>query len=114
MQKNIKISGKDYPIGGNHRAMLIWEAATDKPFALTLASDRLLYLYCLLMAGDDSLDLSFNDFINALDADPTIERQFLSALTAAEDVQKIFEANAKEDAGDGKKKDSARRRSTRS
>ena len=90
-------------MGGSHRAMMIWEAITGKAFDLKLISDRLLYLYCLLLAADPEIDLTWDDFVTALDEDPTVEAQFLAAVGVAEKAAAIFEAEGNKRAGDKKK-----------
>lgn len=103
MKKKITINKKKYALGGNHRAMMIWEAITGKAFDLKLLGDRLLYLYCLLLAADPEIDLTWDGFVTALDDDPTVEAQFLAAVNVAEKAAAIFEAEGNKREGDKKK-----------
>lgn len=103
MKKKITINGKEYAMGGNHRAMMIWEAITGKSFDLKMLGDRLLYLYCLLLAANPEIDLTWDSFITALDEDPTVEAQFFAAVDVAEKAAAIFEAEGNKRQGDKKK-----------
>lgn len=101
MKKTIKIKGKQHAIGGQLRAMMIWEEATGKPFELKMQSDYLLYFYCLLIAGDPDIDLGYLEFVDEMDADGSLMPQFVTAMSSAEKAQEIFgKAEVK-----GKKKD---------
>ena len=72
-------------------------------FDLKLLGDRLLYLYCLLLAADPEIDLTWDGFVTALDDDPTVEAQFLAAVNVAEKAAAIFEAEGNKREGDKKK-----------
>lgn len=91
MRKTIKIKGTEHAVGGQLRAMLIWEAVMDKPFELRLQGDILFYYYCLLAAGDPDFSMGFDEFVAAMEEDVSIVAQFAAAMTAAEKTQEIFD-----------------------
>lgn len=91
MRKTIKIKGTEHPLGGQLRAMMIWEAVMDKPFELKLQGDILFYYYCLLAAGDSDFSMGFDEFIAAMETEFSIVPQFAAALMAAEKTQEIFD-----------------------
>lgn len=70
--------------------MLIWESAMGKPFELHLRGDVLLYYYALLLAGSENVPMSWDEFINALEEDPTIPAQFEVALQEGTKAAGIF------------------------
>ena len=101
MRKTVKIKGMEHAIGGQLRAMLIWEAVMDKPFELKLQGDILLFYYCLLVAGNPDLGIGFDEFIAAMEEDVSIITGFAAALAEAEKTQEIFDGAEQTD----KKKD---------
>lgn len=97
MVKTIKIKGVEYPLGGQLRAMLIWESIKDVPFELRKTGDFIVYYYSLLLAGDANLSMSLKAFIEEMENDASIATQFAAALTMAEKVQKIFDKSGDDD-----------------
>ena len=81
-EKNIiTINGTDYKLKGGLKAMIAFEEITDKAFAITTTKDMLAYIYAAIVAGnpegirvDGDVDgrLSFEDLIDAFDADPKL------------------------------------------
>lgn len=104
MKKKITINSKEYSMGSSIRAMLIWETINEKPFDLKLYGDILLYYYCLLMAGEPELDITFEEFLEALESDVTLAAQFATALASVDKAQSVFDKESK-GRGKGKKKD---------
>ncbi len=105
--RTIKINNKEYPLGGRIRALLVWEAATQRPFELKLVSDTLLYYYSMLLAGADmkgeEIDLDYSQFLDAYDSDPSVAVQFATVLADAERIDRLFNSGGTQE--EGKKKD---------
>ena len=72
----ILINGKEYKIKYGIRAMLIAEQITQKPFSLDNMNEQLVFLYACLLAADNELTMSYEEFLDAIDEDMTIIIRF--------------------------------------
>ena len=98
--KTILINGKEYPIKYGIRSMLIQEQITQKPFSLDNMNEQLVFLYACLLAADNELSMSYEEFLDAVDEDMSIIIRFGQYL--AEQQKK--EKNILKDKGTKKKK----------
>ena len=80
--------------------MLIQEQITQKPFALDNMNEQLVFLYSCLLAADNELSMSYEEFLDAVDEDMSIIIRFGQYL--AEQQKK--EKNILKDKGTKKKK----------
>ena len=72
----ILINGKEYPIKYGIRAMLIQEQITQKPFSLDNMNEQLVFLYACLLAADNELTMTYEEFLDAVDEDMSIIIRF--------------------------------------
>ena len=72
----ILINGKEYPIKYGIRSMLIQEQITQKPFSLDNMNEQLVFLYACLLAADNELTMSYEEFLDAVDEDMSIIIRF--------------------------------------
>ena len=72
----ILINGKEYPIKYGIRAMLISEQITQKPFSLDNMNEQLVFLYACLLAADNELTMTYEEFLDAIDEDMSIIIRF--------------------------------------
>ena len=72
----ILINGKEYKIKYGIRAMLISEQITQKPFSLDNMNEQLVFLYSCLLAADNELTMSYEEFLDAVDEDMSIIIRF--------------------------------------
>ena len=72
----ILINGKEYKIKYGIRAMLISEQITQKPFSLDNMNEQLVFLYSCLLAADNELTMSYEEFLDAVDDDLSIIIRF--------------------------------------
>ena len=96
----ILINGKEYPIKYGIRSMLIAEQITQKPFSLDNMNEQLVFLYSCLLAANNELSMSYEEFLDAIDEDMSIIIRFGQYL--AEQQKK--EKNILKDKGTKKKK----------
>ena len=96
----ILINGKEYPIKYGIRAMLIQEQITQKPFSLDNMNEQLVFLYSCLLAANNELTMTYEEFLDAVDEDMSIIIRFGEYL--AEQQKK--EKNILKDKGSKKKK----------
>ena len=55
----ITINDKEIELKNKLRAILIYEQITDKTFNPTTLTDMMLYFYCVVLANEPSINLSF-------------------------------------------------------
>lgn len=60
-------TGKESAKAGDCRAVMMWEAISERLFSLKLLSDCILYLYCLLLVIDPKMNLTIEALVSALD-----------------------------------------------
>lgn len=72
----ILINGKEYKIKYGIRAMLIQEQITQKPFSLENMNEQLVFLYSCLLAADNELTMTYEEFLDAVDNDMSIIIRF--------------------------------------
>lgn len=71
----INIKETDYKVKYTIRAMFLFEQITGKSFELKTLLDNYLFFYCLILANNPDTVLEWDDYIDALDTDPTIYKQ---------------------------------------
>lgn len=105
----INIKGVDYeaknyiPI----RAMMLYEEATGKSqFVPSTILENCIFFYALLTSWNhDKGTLTWDDFLEAIDTDPSILQTLSSALSKAKATEEILSpASEKADGTDSKKK----------
>ena len=84
----ILINGKEYPIKYGIRAMLIQEQITQKPFSLDNMNEQLVFLYACLLAADNELSMSYEEFLDAVDEDMSIIIRFGQYLAEQQKKEK--------------------------
>ena len=84
----ILINGKEYKIKYGIRAMLIAEQITQKPFSLDNMNEQLVFLYSCLLAADNELTMSYEEFLDAVDEDMSIIIRFGQYLAEQQKKEK--------------------------
>ena len=84
----ILINGKEYKIKYGIRAMLIAEQITQKPFSLDNMNEQLVFLYSCLLAADNELTMSYEEFLDAVDEDLSIIIRFGQYLSEQQKKEK--------------------------
>lgn len=98
--KTIKINGKDYNIKYTIRSLFIFEQITGKSFEIKTLLDNYVFFYSMLLACNTDDVLTWDEFIDALDNDPTILKQMNDVV---EDQQKQSKVFNQDDNGEVKK-----------
>lgn len=103
--KKIKIKGKNYNIKYTIRALFIFEAITGKPFSVDTLLDHYIFFYSMILANnqDKAEILSWDDFIEALDADPNLFGKINEAVEQQQKKDELFNKE-EEDPNDPEKK----------
>lgn len=77
----ININNKQYTLKLTLRALILFEKVAGTSFKFDTLSDQILYLYCLILANNEDVDISLDDLIEAMDNDPTILLKYFEFLT---------------------------------
>lgn len=99
--KTIKINDKEYKVKYTIRALFYWEQITGKPFAINTLLDNYLFFYCMILANNPDDVLQWEDFLNAIDNDPTLFTQINATVDESQKKEELFN---NEDSTTGEKK----------
>lgn len=100
----VKINGTDYNLKYTIRALFMFEQITGKPFEIKTLLDNYVFFYCLILANNQDNILDWNDFLEALDNDPTIFNQINAVVEDYNRQQNKFEVEGESKEGDTEKK----------
>lgn len=95
MNNIIKINEIEYKVKPTIRAMFIFEQITKKPFKVETMLDNYVYFYSLLLANNET-SLEWDEFIDALDNDPTIYLQLSDILIKNSKIDEILNPSSDE------------------
>lgn len=82
----ITINNKEYKVKYTIRAMFIFEQIKGESFAINTSLDNFIFLYSLILANNKDNPLSWDEFIDAIDNDPTIAQQINALATTNQDI----------------------------
>lgn len=77
--------------------MMIFEQITKKPFGISNMMDEYIYFYSLLLANNPDFNMSFGDFLDELDNQPSLILEFKKAM---EDYSNKFKLTNEDNIGD--------------
>ena len=98
--KTIKINDKEYKVKYTIRALFYWEQITGKSFAINTLLDNYLFFYCMILANNPDDVLEWDQFLNAIDNDPTLFSQINSTVEDSQKKDELF--NNEETTGEKK------------
>ena len=75
METKITINGKELKVKLSLRNHMVYERIRGYAEMITL-EDKIVYIYATLLVHNESLEMTFDEFINALDEDQSILNQF--------------------------------------
>lgn len=101
MAKTIIINGESLKLRYSLRALFIFESITGKAFSVDTLTDNYVLLFSMLLAANPDTSLTWDKFIDALDARPQLFEELTAVLNAAQQRQKL---ETPEDDGEGEKK----------
>lgn len=85
----VTINNKEYKIKYTLRALFIFEQITGKSFNLETLLDNYIFFYSIIVANNEDV-LTWDEFIDALDSDPTILTQISKAVEQAQMKDGLF------------------------
>ena len=96
----ITINGKEYNIKYTIRALFIFEQISGKSFKLESLLDNYLLFYSMLLACNNDNVLTWDEFIDAVDADPNIMNELNRIVEEQQKQDNVFQHD--EDNGEKK------------
>ena len=87
----ITIKDKDIELKNTLRSMIMYENIAEKSFNPETVTDIITYMYCVVVASSNDYTLTFDEFINYIDENPTIFDEFgkwLTSITASNNAVK--------------------------
>lgn len=98
----VNINGKECKIKYTLRALFIFEQITGKSFRIESLLDNYLLFYSMILACNNDNVPTWDEFIDALDEDPTILKDMNDVVEAQQKQSSLFNTN--DDETDGEKK----------
>lgn len=87
----VKINGTEYEIRYSIRALFIFEQITEKSFSLDSTLDNYVFFYSMILANNQGeKPLSWDEFIDAIDNDPTLTANLLGYITDYHNSRLLF------------------------
>lgn len=82
----ITINDKTIKLKKTFRSVIAYEQAMKKAFNPTTISETIMYFYCVAIASDTTIELTYDEFINWLDDNPTAIKDFTEWLIKVNDI----------------------------
>lgn len=88
--KEIEINGKNYKLKYTIRSLFIWEQITGKSFKIEKMLDNYLFFYSMILANNPDEILEWDDYINAMDEDPTLLKRMSDIIEEQQKKDNLF------------------------
>lgn len=92
----VNINNKEIELKNKLRSILIYEQIAGKTFNPVTLTDMMLYMYCVILANDSTIELTFMDFMDMLDENPNLFSEFNEWLVKVNKVNSQFTGNTDE------------------
>lgn len=102
--KEIEINGKNYKLKYTIRSLFIWEQITGKPFKIENMLDNYLFFYSMILANNPDEILAWDDYLNAMDEDPTLFKRMSDIIEEQQKKDNLFTTEEKDKKSKGTKK----------
>ena len=83
----ITINDKLIKLKKTFRSVIAYEQATKTPFNPKTISETIMYFYCVIIASDTTLEITYDDFLNWLDDNPTAIKEFTEWLIKVNEIE---------------------------
>lgn len=102
--KEIEINGKNYKLKYTIRSLFIWEQITGKSFKIENMLDNYLFFYSMILANNPDEILAWDDYLNAMDEDPTLFKRMSDIIEEQQKKDNLFTTEEKDKKSKGTKK----------
>ena len=80
IMKKVTIQGTEYVLAYNLRALFVYEEMAGKPYMGEKTIDNYLLMFAMLMANNKDFSLTFDEFVDACDADLGLFHAFVEVM----------------------------------
>lgn len=84
---NITINEKEITLKKSFRSVIMYEAAMGKSFNPQTISETIMYFFCVVLASDQDAEITFDEFLNWLDDNPTAIKEFTDWLMKQSEIE---------------------------
>ena len=84
---DITINEKTVTLKKTFRSVIAYEQAMGKSFNPQTITETVMYFYCVVIASDQELELTFDDFLAYLDEHPTAIKDFTDWLIKQAEIE---------------------------
>lgn len=84
------INNKEYRLKYTFRALMLFEQITNKMFNIESLSDELVFFYCILLASNPDDTMTFDEFMDSVDDNPTLLAQFQQFLADEASKRNVY------------------------
>lgn len=102
--KKIQINGNEYNIKYTIRSLFIFEQITGKAFKIETLLDNYVFFYSMLLACNPDNIITWDGFIDALDADPNLFVKINDVVTEQQGKDELLNGGDDTDNNDPQKK----------
>lgn len=102
MNNTVTINKKKYKVKNTLRSMFIFEAITKKPFTLSRLMDNYIYMFSILLANNPDMQLTWDDFIDASEKNPSIITEMSKIIEHQGEVKSVIEDDEESDGNEKK------------
>ena len=92
----IKIGENTYNLKYTIRSLFLFEQITKKSFKIETLLDNYVFFYCLLLANNKDNVIDWDDFIDALDQDPTLFQKMSEIIAKQQKQNDLFADDEKD------------------
>lgn len=100
--EKIEINGKEYNLKYTIRSLFLFEQITKKSFKIETLLDNYVFFFCLILANNKDNPIDWDEFIQAMDDDPTLFQRIGEIVAKQQKKNELFDGDEKED-GEQKK-----------
>lgn len=84
---DITINEKTVTLKKTFRSVIAYEQAMGKSFNPQTLTETIMYFYCTVIASDQSLEITFDEFLAYLDENPTAIKDFTDWLIKQTEIE---------------------------
>ena len=102
--KQIEINKKSYNLKYTVRCLFIFEQISGKSFKIETLLDNYLFYYSMILANNPDNPLDWDEFLDAMDDDPTLFKRMSEIIEQQQKKDEIFNSGEEKGKKGSKKK----------
>lgn len=91
MENTIEINGTIYTVRKGMKAILAFEAITEKPFEIKTTIDMVVYMYAAILTGTPDAKLTLDQFVEALDMVPDLIKRLTEIVLQPSAMEQVVQ-----------------------